>query len=290
MKQTILQRIRKTFKKANFARVCVFILFFLWCGSFVVGIGWAFLTSLNEETWLYVNPLALPKEWKFENYLTVFTSLNTNNSSFLDMVWNSLWLTFGGEAISLAFLLMAGYSLGNFQFKGRNAIVVAIVILLMIPVYGTDSARLMLYMDLKLYNSPLILITNAGALSGTTLIIMTFFQGLSPAYEEAAKIDGAGYWTVFLKIHLPMIIPSIGALALMDLIARWNNYTISVYYLPDFPTFASGLYELESNTHFILGGRPVYFAGVILCSIPPIIVFSIFRQKIMTSITIGGVK
>ena len=181
--QSFVKQIVRKIKQTNYARVIVFTLFLIWCGSFVVGFTWALFTSLNEENWLYLHPVALPKKLYFINYIKVFSSLDANGSGFLGMVWNSLWLTFGGELISMSTFLMAGYALGNFQFKGRKLIVSAIVILLMIPLYGTSSATLMWYMDLQIYNTPWMLITNTGCLSGTTLIVMTF----SKAYRLLMK-------------------------------------------------------------------------------------------------------
>ena len=205
------------------------------------------------------------------------------------MLFNSIWFTFGSVFINIAVVVMAAYALGNFKFTGRNFIVAFIVIIMMIPIYGTGSASLKMYMRLGIYNNPTFLIINASALSGTTLIIMTFFQTLSPAYEEAARMDGAGMLTVFLKIHLPMVVPSVSAIVLMGLIGSWNNAETSIYYLPDYPTIAAGLYRFE-NVGDVRFNKPALYAGYIMCAIPPIVLFSIFRDKVMTSVTIGGIK
>ena len=283
------KEIARTIKQTNLARVLVFILFFVWCASFVIGFLWVVISSLNEHVKLMTDPISFPQKLHFENWLKTFEVLTASGSSFEDMVFNSLWYMLGGTAIQMSVYCMAGYSLWNFKFKGRNAIVAAIIIILMIPIYGAGSATMIMYNQLRMYNSPLMLLASTGAVSGTTLIVMTFFQGLSPAYEEAAKMDGAGYWSVFLKIHLPMILPSLGAIALLDLIARWNDYSVPLYYLPDYPTLSTGLYIYETTSKFSMD-KPVYFAGVILCSILPIVLFSVFREKLMTSVTIGGVK
>jgi ABC-type glycerol-3-phosphate transport system permease component len=205
------------------------------------------------------------------------------------MLFNSLWFTVGRMIVTIAVDVMAGYSLGNFQFKGRNVIFAGIIVVGLIPIYGTGSATLIMYMNLRMYDTPLFLLSAASMIGGNTLIMMTFFQSLSPAYEEAARMDGAGYWTVFLKIHLPMVWPSVASLVLLTLIAGWNDATAPLYYLPSYPTLATGLYKYETTSKFGMN-KPVFFAGIVMCAVPPVVLFGIFREKLMTSVTVGGVK
>ena len=285
----VWKSIKKLFQKTNPARILVFTIFALWCLSFLLGFGWLLIASLKDFMDLKDNPIGLPTVWHWENYVKAFEVLGSYDIPFFVMLFNSLWFTFGSVFINIAVVVMAAYALGNFKFFGRNFIVAFIVIVMMIPIYGTGSAALKMYMRLRIYNNPAFLIINASALSGTTLIIMTFFQTLSPAYEEAARMDGAGMVTVFLKIHLPMVVPSVSALVLMGLIGSWNNAETSIYYLPDYPTIAAGLYQFE-NFGDVRFNKPALYAGYIMCAIPPIVLFSVFRDKVMTSVTIGGIK
>ena len=285
----IVKRIKKRLKATSISRVIVCTVLSIWCFTIVFGLVWAFIASLNTHDELMMNPMKFPSELKFKNYLEAFTVLKTGGTALGDMMFNSVWFAFGTTVVSMATVTMAGYALGNFKFHGRNIIFAGIIVVSMIPVYGTGSATLIMFMDLGMYDSPLIVLSAASMLSGNTLIIMTFFQALSPAYEEAAKMDGAGYWTVFLKIHVPMMWPSISAITLLTLIGGWNNVDTPLYYLPSFPTLATGLYKYEVTSKFNMN-KPVFFAGIVMCALPPIIVFGIFKDKLMTNVTIGGVK
>jgi len=262
---------------------------FVWGFTYLFGIGWAFLSSLGDHNVLSENPMAFPTELRFQNYASAFKVLQTSGTPFAKMLFNSLWLTLGRTFASMACTVMVAYALGNFKFIGRKVFIVLMFAVMLIPVYGSGSATLIMYNKLHMYNSPLIILASATGMGNLTLIVMTFFQTLSPAYEEAAKLDGAGYWTIFLKIHLPMILPSLGAVFILALIGGWNDYELALYYLPDFPTIATGLYKYEVTSFFNMD-IPVYYAGLILCAIPPLVLFAIFREKLMTNVTIGGVK
>lgn len=288
-KKSFREKAYRRLKMTNPARIAVFILFFLWCGTFVFGLGWAIIASLNTHDAVVLNPMSFPTKLNFGNYAEAFRVLQTGGTSFGAMMINSVWFTVGMTAVGMATVVMAGYALGNFKFIGRNFIFTGIIVVSMIPVYGTGSATLMTFKKLGMYDSPLIILSAASMLNGNTLIVMTFFQTLSPAYEEAAKIDGAGFWTIFLKVHLPMVLPAIGAITILTLIACWNNMDTPIYYLPSYSTLASGLFKYETTAKFNMN-IPVYYAGIMMCAIPPLILFAVFRDKIMTNVTIGGVK
>lgn len=287
--QTFTKSVKRLFKKTNAARIGVFILFTLWCGSFIYAYGWAFVSSFNDHITMMVNPVALPEVWHFENYLEAFEILETGGTNFVSMIWNTLWLTFSRTFISMACIIMTAYAFANGKVKGRARWVVGMFIVMMIPLYGSGSATLIVYHQLNMYDSPLFVLASASGMGSMTLIVMTFFQTLSSAYEEAAKMDGAGRWTIFLRIHVPMVLPSLSTIMLLALIGGWNDAMTSIMYLPSYPTISAGLYIYETTSKFNMN-KPVYFAGVIMCAIPPVILFSIFRDKLMTSVTIGGLK
>ena len=179
--------------------------------------------------------------------------------------------------------------MSKYDFVGKKAINVIIIAALMIPLYGSMASTLRLYFKLGMYNSPLILLASASGVGSMFLILRSYFNGVSWEYAEAAKIDGASELKIYLKIMLPIAAPAIGSIFLVMIINAWNDYTTSVYYLPDFPTIASGLYRYgiaaKQQVNF-----PVYFAGVMLSCIPTLILFAVFQKQIMSSITPGGVQ
>ena len=121
------------------------------------------------------------------------------------------------------------------------------------------------------------------------MIMMAFFKGIDKSYAEAAFIDGASDWSVFIKIMLPMAKGPILAIGIMAVISGWNNYSTPILYLDKMPTLASGLYYFNQAIQYV-DNKPAYFAGVIMSMIPALLLFSIFSNKIMGNVVMGGLK
>jgi ABC-type glycerol-3-phosphate transport system permease component len=255
----------------------------------VYAIFWAFFASLNEHIPLMLEPLKLPEKLHFENYPNAMKALAVSGNSYLSMLWNTIWLTLANSFASLATVVVAAYALVRYQFRGRNIILTIMLLVMVLPSYGSGAATLRMYIRLGMYDSPLFIIKSFSALGSLTFITKTFFQNISPAYEEAARIDGANKMYIFTRVHIPMVAPSLLAVFILMFIGGWNDYATTIYYMPSYPTIASGLYIYESICKFNMD-KPIYFAGVMMCAIPPMVLFAIFSDKLMTNVTMGGLK
>ena len=160
---------------------------------------------------------------------------------------------------------------------------------MILPIVGNLPATYKMYNDLHITNSPLLLIVNAGGLGGNFLILYAAFQGVSDSYMDAARIDGAGQYSVFFKIMLPQVFPAMFAIMLMGFIGTWNDYMGPLLYLEDFPTLATGLMVFEQEMVYDVN-MPVFFAGSMLLIVPTLALFAAFSDKILTSVSMGGLK
>lgn len=276
-------------KRTNPARVVVFLIFLIYAFTMVYALFWGVTASLNNHTDLILDGLSLPKKLNFKNYLEAFQVLETSNAPFLAMLWNSIWLAVGNSLMSLAAVTVTAYVLGQYEFVGKKIIIGAMMVAILVPIYGNGSASLLMLFRLKMYDSPLIILRSASAVGSLTFIVKTFFQNIPQGYREAAEMDGASRMTIFLKVHLPMAKTSLMSIFIMQFIGAWNDYTLPIYYLPSYPTISSGLYVYETLSQYSMN-KPIYFAGVVMCAIPPMILFSLFSDKLMTNITMGGLK
>ena len=250
---------------------------------------WAVLASFNEHNEMLINNAFFPSVFHPENYAKAFDVLEAGGVSYISMVWNSIWFVSSRIIISMATITGAAYALGRYKFSGRNIVMIVLIVCMMIPVYGTGSATLIMYHKLGFYDSPLFILSSTGIIGPTVLVVMTFFQSMSNTYEEAAKIDGANKAQIFLKVYVPMVMPAVSAIAINAFIHGWNDYMTTLYYMPHYPTLSTGLYIYESTSKYNMD-KPVFFAGVIMCAIPPLILFTIFSDKIMKNVSIGGIK
>lgn len=283
---------RITSQKVLFA--FVFVLFSIYALSMFIPFGMLVAYSFEDKIMYEINlgqPFAFPKEFVFDNYIYAFKELKFRDTGFFGMVFNSVWYTAIATACPLFMNICVGYAVSKYKFRLRNVYYGVIVFCMTVPIIGTTGATMQLYSNLSLYNTgPLLhFVTHLGAGGVGFLVIYAFFKNISWEYAEAALIDGAGHFTVFFKIMLPMAVPVVGALALLNGIGAWNAYMDVLLYNPDWPTLASGLYGL-SRTLPRLGNTPAYYAALVIALIPILVLFCIFSDKIMKNFSVGGLK
>ena len=269
----------------------VFIIFCLQSLTLLFPIVWMFVSSLKTtDEYIFENAFALPEVLQWGNYSEAFVKLKAGKTNFAGMVFNSIWTT--GVSTILAIIVPAttGYVFSKYRFRGRDAMYSIFIAAMMIPLVGTTAASLKFFQTIKLYDSPLFLIyCGIDGFGSSFLIYYGFFKSVSWAYAEAVQIDGGGPFTIFFKIMLPQAAPIMFTFAITNGIVAWNNYQLMLMYLPSYPTLASGLFTYKQTLHST-GEYTVYYAGLVISMIPAVAIFSIFSNRIMGSISIGGLK
>lgn len=251
---------------------------------YVWGLVSSFKTPLE-----YYNAFDLPKKLLFSNYKTAVESMAVEGITMLDMLWNSIWFTFGSVIISLECISLTGYTLSKYRVRGRGIIMAIIMIPMIIPVYGTFPAMYNFYYESGLVDSYLILITAIGALGFNTLIMMSFYDNISWTYAEAGMIDGAGNLTIYFKLMRPQAAPMYVTLFLLSFIGKWNDYMSALLYLPNMLTLATGLYKYQEVAER-QGNYPIYFAASFMFITPCVVLYSIFSKTMMENLSIGAIK
>ncbi len=289
-KRTIGQRIRSRFKRTNAVRIVMFILFGLYAASMIYALLWAIMNSLKGPVEYMFDKNGLPSEFLFSNYIEAFELLQANDTNLFIMLFNSVWMTLGRSLVSLACVTCAAYLFSKYKFVGRKIIYGVLIATMMLPLYGTGAAQMRLVHQMGLYDSPLYPLVISASMQGSLLLIMrSFFDGISWEYAEAAKIDGAGHYRIMFSVMFPIAIPCISSIFILMLITGWNDYTMPLYYLPSFPTITTGLYLYEETSKFNIN-YPVYFAGIIMTCIPTLLIYIFAQDKIMNSVSMGGLK
>lgn len=278
-----------------------FVIFLIHCISIFMPTLWMLMSSFKTDSaFTYDGCMTLPWNtadgFTFQSYIDALNKMSITDQTgaeigFVHMVGFSLWYTVTGMALSVFLPTMTAYVLSRYRFAGRHAIYTVVIASMMIPIVGTTGAAIRFFNEIGIYNTLLFpIIATLGAGFGSCFIVFYgFFKTISSSYSEAARVDGAGHFTIFFKIILPQALPIIFTYAITFSIERWNDYTTVLLYMPDWPTLAAGMY-IYKETGLTTGGYPIYFAGLILAAIPPVVLFAMFSQKIMTSISIGGLK
>ena len=273
----------------------VFAAFVIYSFTLVFPVLWMIMASFKGSMEYLMDlgstkAFSLPDKWLFSNYREAFSMLNTEKASFFGMIFNSLWYTALVTALGVLVPAVTGYVMSKYEFKGKNVIFTVAITSMVIPIVGNTASYMQVIAFFGVYDSPVYaIITSLGGFGGSFLVYYGFFKAVSSAYMEAAKIDGANPFVIFFKVMLPQGVPIMLTYAITGAIGNWNEYNTMILYLPSFPTLASGLFEYQDNAVRAIN-YPVYYAGLLISMIPTIALFAAFSEKIMTSLSIGGLK
>lgn len=289
IKETSVLNRRSTGEKILFG--IVFFVLSVHCLTLILPVVWVFLSSLKTaDEYNFGNVFSMPEKLMFSNYVNAFESLNAGDTTFIGMIANSLWYTAICATLSAFMPLVTGYVLSKYRFKAKTFIYTVAITSLTIPLVGTTASYLKIIHWLGVYDTPFfVVLTSLNGFGGTFIIYYGYYKNVSWSYAEAGMMDGASPFVIFFKIMLPQAMPIFWTFIITGVIACWNEYYVMIMFIPSYPSISSGLYAFQANTGHEFP-YPTYFAGVIISMIPSIVLFSIFADKIMTTVSVGGLK
>ena len=238
----------------------------------------------------------LPKGLNFGAYKTVLSDVKYIRA----FAWTA-FLTFICTIVSLTMTVLCAFPLIFQELKGRKIFNIIITITMFFNA-GTIPNYLLMQ-KLGLLDSPLVLIIPS-CLSVYNMIIMrSFFYGIPESLRESAQIDGASYFTILLKIYLPLSKPVLATLALFYAVGRWNGYSDALMYMKNknFYPLQLLLYNILNNINSVEVATQEGFsspglsealkAAIVMFSTIPILCIYPFLQKyFIHGVTLGGVK
>ena len=241
--------------------------------------------------------MAFPTEWRFWHYIDVFTefrsygAISNKEHLYFDMLFNSLWILFVNVFVNVCASALLAYALARFRFPGCKFLYSVVIFANTIPIIGSGPAAYKLAMGMNLVNNPsAIWLMWASGFDFAFIVLYGYFRGISSSYSESAKMDGANNWTIFLKIILPQVVPCLIAIAVTQAIGIWNNYSISMIYLTDYPNLAYSMFLFKENNFLVEDSMPIYFASAVISCTPIIILYAASQNLILTNMTTGGLK
>ena len=266
--------------------------------TIIIPVAWVFFASIKENVEFYGSPWALPEGFYFQNFVEAFRDAHMG-----DYLLNSVMVT----ALALFFLLIvalpAAYVLSRFKFMGSrflnsfvkaglfiNVSYIAVPIFLML--LGWDSGIKEILGDGLFLNNRVILalIYASTALPFTIFLLSSYFETLPSDFEEAASIDGAGYFRTMFSVMLPMAAPSIIIVILFNFLLFWNEYILALTLMPgDNKTLPVGLLNLLAAERAAVNYGPMY-AGMVIVMLPTLILYMIVQKRLTQGMTVGGVK
>jgi len=265
--------------------------------SIIVPVAWVFMASLKSNAEFIgkdVNPFAFPKKLIWENFSIAF-----GKAKMGEYLLNSVIVTALALIILLLVALPASYCLARFEFKGKKFISAGFmaglfinVNYIVVPIFLMLSSMNRLF-DVRFFlNNRLILaiVYASTNLPFTIYLLSGYFKTLPKAYEEAALIDGCGYFKTMIKIMIPMARPSIITVILFNFLAFWNEYIIAFTLMTTTnKTLPVGLQNLmaveKTATNY-----GVMYAGLVIVMIPTLVLYVSVQQKLTQGMSLGGLK
>ena len=245
---------------------------------------WVVLSSFKTNREILSNGLQLPSTFSFSGYKQALEM-----APILKFFVNSLIVSFASTALNVFILAMAGYVFAKKKFRFKNLIfgILSMVIpstALMSPVY-TVITKLHLY-DTKM---ALILVYTALNMPISLMILRSAFAAIPTELEEAAYIDGAGFFRTFWQVMMPCAKGGLASAAVLAFLGSWNEFTFALLLTSSTSTRTLPL-SLSYFTSQFSFNYTAMFAAITIAVLPSIIVFSIFQEQVCSSLTAGSVK
>lgn len=273
-------------RKYLFAAVTAVLL--IYAATMLLPIYFIVANSLKRPSQFYENPWTIPKVLYLANYLSVF-KLSVGEVSLFRMYVNSIIFTAASTLISCAATTVTAYTAARFEFRGKGLLVSVGIGAMLIPDLGSRSVIYKMYVDLNMIDTWFILIQYAMPFGMMFLISYSLFKTVSKTYAEAAKIDGASEFRIFIQVMLPMAKGVIGMMMVMSAIGAWNDYYTPYMYLPSVKTLALGLQELSEEAQTYSNFTELY-AAMTVAILPVVVLFICMRDTIVNNAVAGGLK
>lgn len=300
-RDSALRKRMKEIKKNGLAFNLIAIIPIIWATILLGVILWGVMVAFAEPNWYLSNSNTIfIKEFTLGNFRDGFEKFKleisnpitglTRTVGYLEMTINSLWFAVGCAFMQIMATVCFAYAVARFEFVGRKFLHGFVIVQLMLPLYGQMAANVELLTKLGLMDSPLFLLSMGAGHGMYFLVSYSFFRNLPSGYEEAAKIDGAGPFTIFGRIMLPLCKSLIIAYFIMLFIGHWGNYANVIVYLPSYPTLSSALFLVKERAFAMGLQTPQYFAMIIISSLPATVLYLIFNKTISENMSLGGLK
>jgi alpha-1,4-digalacturonate transport system permease protein len=251
----------------------------------LVPIVWTFLSSFKTTSELAKRPPSLlPHSFSLDNYTTALSSFN-----FAVYLRNSVIVVVAATLLTLTINSMAAYALAKYNFRGRDALFLLTLATIMIPLQVILIPVYQVTAKLGLVNTLWGLIIPAAATPTGVFLLRQYMLTIPDELIEAARIDGAGEFRVFLSVVLPVCRPALAVVAIFSVVWRWNDFLWPLIIAQD-----ENVYTLPVAVARFAGQQVVPFNLILAMSVvsmlPMIVIFLFTQRHVTQGIATTGLK
>jgi multiple sugar transport system permease protein len=250
---------------------------------------WALSTSLRPiDTLFTLTPEWLPRPVTLENYRWAL-----GEPTFVIPLRNSFLVSTSTAAVSVALASVAAYSLARFRYRGKNAVVAAMLGTQMLPTMLLIIPIFLIYARVDLYDTfaGLILASTAWTLPYAVLLLRSFFLDVPVSLEEQALVDGCGRLGAFLRVTLPLSLAGLVAVLVFVFIWTWGDMLFPLILAKniDRQTAALSLFTMMQSTRGATNYSGLLAAGV-LFTLPAVVLFVLLQRPLLEGLRAGALK
>jgi ABC-type glycerol-3-phosphate transport system permease component len=203
-------------------------------------------------------------------------------------LWNSTLITLGAIALILAASTTAGYAFGVLRYRGSRLVFLLVIAGMMVPLQSIIAPEFVNLANWGFINHRYgaILVYAALGAPFSTFLMTVYFRRIPEDVIEAALIDGLGYGRIFLLIMLPLALPAMFTIAVLQFIQVWDDLLVGLLFLqtPDVRPITVGLATIPSQHQLDV---PLLMAGSLISALPAVVVYLVFQRYLMTGLTMG---
>lgn len=273
-------------------QILVNMVLMLSCAIVIYPVLWVIKMALTPSQGFALSANPFPDTVSLQNFADIMTTTDADGRwLFGRQFFNSVVISVATTILGITLATTAGYAFSRFTFPGKDAGMKAFLVSQMFPGVVMALPLYILLNKLGLLNSMtgLVLVYSTTAIPFCVWMLKGYFDTIPKDLEEAALIDGASQWTIFIKVVLPLAKPAIVVTALFSFMTAWNEFILAATFLGDERAFTLpvalqrfvGSYNTEWG-HFA--------AGAIIVSTPVMILFFILQKHLVGGLTAGGVK
>ncbi|RUS43843.1 sugar ABC transporter permease [Cohnella sp. AR92] len=247
---------------------------------------WIFGSSLGSTKGL-ANASAIPAHATLDNYKKLF-----QNTDFPLWYMNTLKVAAANMFFGVLLSTLGAYAFSRFKFKGKKASLLTILILQMFPAFLTAIAVYMLFLNFGLLDSltGLVIVGVAAQLPYNIWLLKGYLDNISTSFDEAALIDGASRTQIFFRIIVPLAVPMLTFVAVLQFAAPWMDFILPRLLISseEKKTVAIGLFSMISDP--TRNDFTLFAAGSVLVAVPIAILYIVLQRFLINGLTAGGDK
>lgn len=287
-------------RKFSTLNVVLFMLLIVYAITVIFSVYFILVTALKDVTDFDENFFGIPRIFSLDNIKEVLEydiirnrfGIRLKPMHFFPHIFLYTVLYSVGSAFFAALVpCITAYFVAKFNYKFSKILYALVVVVIIVPIIGNLPSTYRVLGALNLYDSIIgMYITKANFVNMWFLVFYAAFKSVPNDYMEAAYIDGASEFRVMATVMLPLVRNTFFTVVLIFFVDLWNDYTTPALFLPSHPTLAYMINSFANGTETGMTAVPIRMASCAVMILPTLLIFVLFRNKLMGNLTMGGIK